>query len=32
MRNRARGAAKMLAPWIAVITVVVIEGGKRWGI
>jgi len=30
MRVRVRGAAAMLAPWIAVVTVIVIGGGKRW--
>jgi hypothetical protein len=30
MRVRVRGAAARLAPLMAVVTVVVIEGGKRW--
>jgi len=29
MRVRVRGAAAALAPWIALV-VVVVEGGKRW--
>ena len=30
MRDRMRGAAALLAPWMALAAVFVFEGGKRW--
>jgi len=30
MRVRMRGAAALLAPWMALVSVIVFDGGKRW--